>query len=174
MGMLLNKKNIRHNSFVQLIIGLVIVIAINVLGSFIFYRFDLTAEKRYTLAPSTRAMLKALDDKVYFKVYLEGEFPAGFKRLRNETREMLNQFRAYSDKIEYEFIDPTKGKNKEELEAFYGQLSKSGLNATDLQVKEESGMRRKLIFPGAIVSYKGRELPMDLLLTQVEHLLPKC
>jgi len=167
MGMLLKKKNIRHNSFIQLIIGLVIVIAINVLGSFIFYRFDLTAEKRYTLAPSTRAMLKALDDKVYFKVYLEGEFPAGFKRLRNETREMLNQFRAYSDKIEYEFIDPTKGKNKEELEAFFGQLSKSGLNATDLQVKEESGMMRKLIFPGAIVSYKGRELPMDLLLTQV-------
>jgi ABC-2 type transport system permease protein len=80
---------------------------------------------------------------------------------------MLNQFRAYSDNIEFEFIDPTKGKNKTELDAIYSQLAQSGLNATDLQVKEEAGMTRKIIFPGAIVSYKGKEMPLDLLLTQV-------
>jgi ABC-2 type transport system permease protein len=112
-------------------------------------------------------MLKELKDVVYFKVYLEGEFPAGFKRLRNETREMLNQFRAYSDNIQYEFIDPTVGKDKTELEAMYNQLSQSGLNATDLQVREEAGMTRKIIFPGAVVSYRGKEMPLDLLLTQV-------
>jgi ABC-2 type transport system permease protein len=49
----------------------------------------------------------------------------------------------------------------------YMQLAKSGLNATDLQVKDKTGMSRKIIFPGAVVSYKGKELPLDLLLTQV-------
>ena len=144
-----NRKNIRRSSFVQLAIGLTIIIVINVLGSFAFYRLDLTADKRYTLSPTTRKMLKELDGVVYFKVYLEGEFPAGFKRLRNETREMLNQFRAYSKNIQYEFIDPTSGKDKTQLEAMYTQLAQSGLNATDLQVKEEAGTTRKLIFPGA-------------------------
>ncbi|MFA5974259.1 MAG: gliding motility-associated ABC transporter substrate-binding protein GldG [Lentimicrobiaceae bacterium] len=162
-----NRKNIRRKSFVQLALGLAIIIVINILGSFAFYRVDLTADKRYTLSPATRKMLKELDGVVTFKVYLEGEFPAGFKRLRNETREMLNQFRAYSKNIQYEFIDPTKGKDKTQLEAMYTQLAQSGLNATDLQVKDESGMTRKLIFPGAVVSYKGKEMPMDLLLTQV-------
>lgn len=162
-----NRKNIRRNSFVQLAIGLAILILVNIIGAFAFYRLDLTAEKRYTLSPSTRKMLKELDDIVYFKVYLEGEFPAGFTRLRNETREMLNQFRAYSDNIEFEFIDPTAGKDKTELEAIYTQLAQSGLNATDLQVKAEAGMTRKIIFPGAVVSYRGKEMPMDLLLTQV-------
>jgi hypothetical protein len=33
---------------------------VNIIGSFAFYRLDLTAEKRYTLAPSTRKMLKEL------------------------------------------------------------------------------------------------------------------
>jgi ABC-2 type transport system permease protein len=112
-------------------------------------------------------MLKELDDIVYFKVYLDGEFPAGFKRLQNETREMLTQFRAYSDNIQFEFIDPTTGKSKMELEAIYSQLAQSGLNATDLQVKEKDGMTRKIIFPGAVVSYRDKELPLDLLLTQV-------
>jgi len=162
-----NRKNIRRNSFVQLAIGLAIIILVNIIGAFAFYRLDLTAEKRYTLSPSTRKMLKGLDDVVYFKVYLEGDFPAGFKRLSNETREMLNQFRAYSDNIEYEFIDPTAGKDKAGLEAMYEQLAKSGLNPTDLVVKEDAGSSRKIIFPGAIVSYRGKEMPLDLLLTQV-------
>jgi len=151
----------------QLAIGLVIIVLVNVIGSFAFYRFDLTSEKRYTLAPSTRKMLQELKGVVYFKVYLEGEFPAGFKRLRNETREMLNQFRAYSKNIRYEFIDPSAGKDKNEIEAMYSQLAKSGLNATDLQVREEAGTTRKIIFPGAVVSYLGKEMPLDLLLTQV-------
>ncbi len=162
-----NRKNIRRNSFVQLAIGLAFIIMLNLIGSFAFYRLDLTSEKRYTLAPSTRKMLKELNDVVYFKVYLEGDFPAGFQRLRNETREMLNQFRAYSDNVQYEFIDPIKGKDNKELEAMYTQLAQSGLNATDLQVKEKDGMSRKMIFPGAVVSYHGKEMPLDLLLTQV-------
>ncbi len=162
-----NRKNIRRNSFVQLAYGLAIIIVINILGSFTFYRIDLTADKRYTLSPATKKMLKELDGVVTFKVYLEGEFPAGFKRLRNETREMLNQFRAYSKNIQFEFIDPTKGKDKTQLAEMYRQLAQSGLNGTDLQVKDESGMTRKLIFPGAVVSFRGKEMPMDLLLTQV-------
>ena len=162
-----NRKNIRRNSFVQLTIGLAILILLNIIGAFAFYRLDLTAEKRYTLAPSTRKMLKGLDDVVYFKVYLEGDFPAGFKRLSNETREMLNQFRAYSDNIRYEFIDPTKGKDKKELEAVYTQLGQSGLNPTELHLSEDAASTRKIIFPGAIVTYRDKEMPLDLLLTQV-------
>lgn len=151
----------------QLAIGIAVVILLNIIGSFAFYRLDLTAEKRYTLSPSTRKMLKELKDDVYFKVYLEGEFPAGFKRLRNETREMLNQFRAYSDYIEFEFIDPTAGKSKTEVDAIFQQLVQIGLNPTDLKVKDEAGMSSKIIFPGAVVTYRDREMPMDLLLTQI-------
>jgi len=162
-----NRKNIRRNSFSQLAIALAIIAIVNIIGSFAFYRLDLTSDKRYTLAPSTRKMLKELKGVVHFTVYLEGEFPAGFKRLRNETREMLNQFRAYSKNIEFEFIDPTSGKDKNQLEAMYMQLAKSGLNGTDLTVKEETGTTRKIIFPGVVVSYQGKEMPLDLLLTQV-------
>jgi ABC-2 type transport system permease protein len=162
-----NRKNIRRNSFMQLSIGLAIIMVLNLIGSIAFYRLDLTADMRYTLSPTTRKMLKELDGVVTFKVYLEGDFPAGFQRLRNETREMLNQFRAYSKNIQFEFIDPSAGKDKNQLDEMYIQLAKSGLNATDLQVKDKTGMSRKIIFPGAVVSYKGKELPLDLLLTQV-------
>ena len=162
-----NRKNIRRSSFIQLFIGIAIIVLVNIIGSFAFYRLDLTAEKRYTLSSATRQMLRELDDIVYFKIYLEGEFPAGFQRLRNETREMLNQYHAYSDNIQFEFIDPSAAGDKKEREALYAQLAEIGLNPTELQVREEDGMTRKLIFPGAIVSYRSKEMPLDLLLTQV-------
>lgn len=151
-------------------LGLVIalVVMFNYVGSFVFHRFDLTTEKRYTLSDATKELLKNLDDVVFVKVYLEGDFPAGFKRLRDETKEMLDEFRAYSDNnIEYEFINPTENVDKKQQNEVYKQLYKKGLEPTNLEVKEESGTTQQILFPGAIVSYRGHELPWQLLKTQM-------
>ena len=90
------RKNIKKSQLIAFLITVVIVVVVNVIGNFIFTRFDLTSEKRYTLSNTTKDILGKLDDYVYFKVYLEGDFPAGFKKLRRETKEMLDEFRAYS------------------------------------------------------------------------------
>jgi ABC-2 type transport system permease protein len=112
-------------------------------------------------------MLKNLDDIVYFQIYLEGEFPAGFKRLRQETREMLDQFRAYADNIQYEFINPSASSDPKERNDVYQLLMERGLSPTDLQVKTKEGSSQQIIFPGAIVSHKGKEIPVELLINQM-------
>ena len=85
-------------------------------------------------------MLKELDDVVYFKVYLEGSFPTGFKRLRNETKEMLDEFRAYAgDNIQYTFINPSEEGEGAKSRDVYEQLMKQGLQPTSLQIKTENG-----------------------------------
>ena len=144
-----------------------IVVLLNVIGSYVFTRVDLTAEKRYSLSDATKEMLRELDDIVYFQVYLEGEFPAGFKRLKNATREMLDEFRAYSDKIEYEFINPSESDDPQERNATYQILVDRGLNPTDLQVNAADGMKKQIIFPGAIATYKDNEEPVELLRSQL-------
>lgn len=162
-----NRRTTYRQSFIQLLIGLALLLSINTIGSFFFYRLDLTSEKRYSLSPATREMLKNLDDVVYFKVYLDGDFPAGFKRLQKETQEMLDEFRAYNENIQYEFINPSASSDKKERESLYAQLYQSGLNPTQLQVNKDDGMTQQVIFPGALVAYKGKELPIDLLTTQL-------
>lgn len=161
------KKGVRKQNLTQLFLSLLIVISLNIIGSFVFTRLDLTSEKRYTLSDATKKLLKNLDDIVYFKVYLDGDFPAGFKRLRNETREMLNQFRAYSDNIQYEFINPSEGSDKKQIKTLYQQLVSKGLEPTSLQVKSTDASSKQIIFPGAIVTYKERELPVQLLNSQI-------
>ena len=148
-------------------IGVLIILLVNIISSQYSTRIDLTAEKRYTLSPATVDMLKNLDDIVYFKVYLEGDFPAGFKRLRNETKDILREFNAYSKNIQFEFIDPSTMAKGNNLNAVYEELVKKGLNPTDLHVKEEGGSSQKIIFPGALVSYHEKEIPLSILLSQV-------
>jgi ABC-2 type transport system permease protein len=162
-----NKQDIKKNNLLQLGIGLIILILLNLVGFRFFTRMDLTSEKRYTLSEPTKKMLRDLDDIVFFQVYLDGDFPAGFKRLRRETREMLDQFRAYSDKIQYEFINPSSSDDQQERNAVYRRLVERGLNPTDLQVKSNEGTSQLIIFPGAIVSYLGKEFPMELLVSQM-------
>lgn len=161
------KQNIKQSSILQLVLGLVIIVMLNIIGSYVFTRIDLTAEKRYSLSDATRDMLANLDDIVYFQIYLEGDFPAGFKRLRNATREMLDEFRAYSDNIEYEFINPSESDNAAERNAAYQILVDRGLNPTDLQVNAADGMKKQIIFPGAIAMYKDSESPVELLRSQL-------
>lgn len=151
----------------QLMLGVLVILLINVISYYAFVRVDLTAEKRYTLSEQTKELLSGLDDIVYFQVYLDGEFPAGFKRLKRETREMLDQFRAYSDNIQYEFINPSESDDPAERNAVYQRLVERGLNPTDLQVKTNDGSSQQIIFPGAIVSHKNVELPLELLISQL-------
>jgi ABC-2 type transport system permease protein len=164
------KKNTsnRKRDLVVLLATIVIIVLANYIGSFVFDRFDLTSEKRYTLSETSKSLAGDLDDIVFVKVYLEGEFPAGFKRLRDETKEMLDEFRAYSGgNIQYEFINPSENPDKKVRDEIYKQLYKQGLRPTDLKAKNEDGFTNKIIWPGAMFTYKGKELPIQLLKSQI-------
>ena len=163
------RKNLKKNQIVAFLVTVAIVVLVNVIGSYVFTRFDLTSEKRYTLSPTTKDILNNLDDYVYFKVYLEGDFPAGFKKLRRETKEMLDEFRAYSKYIDYEFINPSESEDPDERNATYTLLYQSGLNPTNVVDKNSDGSTKQMIiWPGALVSYRNdTEIAIDLLENQI-------
>lgn len=156
-----------RQSLLKLSFVIISAILLNIIGQYAYGRFDLTKEKRFTLTPPTQKLLTNLDDVVYVKVFLEGEFPAGFKRLRNSIQEMLDEFRSYSgNRVEYEFIDYTADTDVQEREAVAKSLMEKGLEPTRL-IENKEDYSEKIIFPGAIITYKGRELPITLLQEQL-------
>jgi ABC-2 type transport system permease protein len=159
-----NKHFNKKNSLITAIAGLLGIIIINLLGSLYFQRFDLTVEKRHTLTQQTIEILEDLEDVVFVRVYLEGEFPGDFRRLRNSFQEKLDEMRAYArGNIQYEFINPAENKTGEELNSTYQKLVEAGLEPTDLTIRNSDGVEQKIIFPGAILAYAGKELPLQLL-----------
>ena len=161
-----NKKDLRRSHWIELGAGVLIVIFVNVIGYYLFVRLDLTSEKRYTLSKSTKTLLKKVDEPVLFRVYLEGEFPADFKRLQNETKEMLNQFRAYNKNIQYEFVNPNNFDDPQERQVFYQKLAQKGIQPTQIQVSTGNGVTTQVLIPAADVMYKGSETSIQLLQSQ--------
>lgn len=159
-----NIRNIKRNNLIQFFSVVGIILALNIIFSYVFVRIDLTSEKRYTLSKSTRAMVKNIDDIVYVSVYLYGKnLPPDFSELSLKTREFLDELRVYSKNIHYEFIDPTENKDEQQLMAFYGQLYKQGLQPQPIQDVDASGVNTRYIVPGAIIRYRQRETPVQLL-----------
>ncbi|MFT5279703.1 MAG: ABC-2 type transport system permease protein, partial [Bacteroidia bacterium] len=143
------------------------IILLYYVSTFFFARFDLTSEKRYTLTPTTIELLNEVDDVVFIRVYLDGDLPAGFRRLRDRTREMLDEFRVHSnDNVEYQFISPITDNAKADND-LQTQLVKLGIEPTNIQIREDDGMTTKLVFPGAIMSYRGEQIPLQLLKSQM-------
>jgi len=146
-------------------LAMVLVIALaNLLLYGFFYRLDLTEDKRYSISDASRKILSTLKGPVFVEVYLEGEFPAGFERLQRSIRETLDEFRACSgDKLDYQFVDPSAAPDPKTRNKTYQQLAKLGLQPTNLMVKQGAEQVQKIIFPGAVIRVKGREIPVQLL-----------
>ncbi|MCC7232716.1 MAG: Gldg family protein, partial [Bacteroidia bacterium] len=160
----MNRKNLKQQHLVELAATLLILVFANILSGYVFTRIDLTAERRFSLSTSTRELASGLKDEVFFKIYLAGDLPPGFRRLQNSTREILDEFRVYAgDNIQYEFINPSDQSNDAERAALYKQLAGKGLTPTNLEERDNESTSQKIIFPGAIVSTGSKEVALQLL-----------
>ena len=69
--------------------GLVVLVAlvvINLLMSYIVWRWDMTDDKRYSISAPTKALLQDLDAPLHITLLLDGEMNAGFLRLQKATQ----------------------------------------------------------------------------------------
>lgn len=162
----MNKKNNKRNSIIQLLLIFLVVILINYIISFLIFRVDLTSEGRYTLSKQTINLLENLDDQLYVKVYLEGnDLPIGFKRMRTALNDLLEEFSYYGNEdISFRFINPTENDDKNAKFGLWSELRKKGIHPIETEeVSDEGNTSQKLVFPSAIVVYKGKDIGVNLL-----------
>lgn len=161
---MVNWKSRKLNDILMFANALVLLVLINLLASRYFFRADLTEEKRYSIKPQTREMLKKLDDVVYIEVYLEGDLNSGFRRFQKSIRETLEEFRIYSgNKVRFTFTDPAQAMGQKARSEFMADLAARGIQPTNVVDNADGQRVEKIIFPGAIVSYGGLETGVMLL-----------
>ncbi len=146
------------------LIGLIGITVMNQLASRFPIRVDLTEEKRYSISPATEYLASNLDDVVYVDIYLDGDLPAGFKRLQKAIQETLDEFKIHAGgNIQYQFVNPDKARSQQSRNEFMQYLANRGIQPTNVFANEGGKRTQKLIFPGAIVSYFGEEVGVLLL-----------
>jgi len=142
-------------------ITLFLLLVINTIGSFFFYRLDLTKDKRYTLSSTSLHIIEQVKNPLYIKVYMQGELPSEFKRLQLETRQMLEEFQGYNSNIVFEFIDPLEDEatSMDNIKELY----RKGLTPINISVDDKGKQSQAMVFPWAIAVYDNKEVNIPLL-----------
>ncbi|MDD2675682.1 MAG: gliding motility-associated ABC transporter substrate-binding protein GldG [Flavobacterium sp.] len=151
----------KKNNLKSVLIILAIVVLANVIGSSFFHRFDLTKDKRYTLSPTSLNIIKQVQNPLSIKVYMQGDLPAEFKRLQQETKQLLEEFQAYNKNIIFEFVDPLE--NEDASMDNIKELYRKGLTPINITVDNKGKQSQAMVFPWAIAVYDNKEVNIPLL-----------
>ncbi|MHA4894766.1 gliding motility-associated ABC transporter substrate-binding protein GldG [Pedobacter sp. PWIIR3] len=143
---------------------LVAIVLLNVLAQYFYLRIDFTKDKRFTLNPATRSLLGDAKKPVTITVFLDGDLPAAFKRLKNATADLLNDYKGYAgSNVQVKFVDPIAGLSGADLDSTLSYLHKLGIEPTTIDIKNNNGFAQKTLFPMALVEGDGLGFPVKLL-----------
>ncbi|HEX8576864.1 MAG TPA: gliding motility-associated ABC transporter substrate-binding protein GldG [Flavobacterium sp.] len=154
------KNNTKINTK-KLLITIAVLIVINILSSYFFQRFDLTKDKRYTLSATSLAIIEEAKEPLYIDVFLEGQFPGEFKRLQTETRQLLEEFKAYNSNVIFQFVNPLE--KEEEKDSIMQSFFNRGLTPINVTLEDKGKQTQEVVFPWAIATYKNKSVKVPLL-----------
>lgn len=159
----MKKTNKRLQSYLNLLTVLIVVIIANTLGNIYYQRLDLTEEKRFTLSETSKRLCGKLDEKLYIKLFLDGEMSAKFKRLKLEIRDLTLEFReASGQQIELEIINPFDDVKEGEMEKMLQGYAEKGINPVrDIDRENADETRIKYLLPGAEIFYGNKRASIN-------------
>jgi gliding-associated putative ABC transporter substrate-binding component GldG len=149
------------NNFKKIALTLLFVVVLNFAGHFAFKRFDLTADKRYTLSETSLTIVSEVQEPLYIDVFLEGEFPGEFKKLQTETQQLLEEFKAENPNIIFQFVNPLE--DEEQREATIQSFLERGLTPVNVTVNDKGQQTQEVVFPWAVATCGDRVVKVPLL-----------
>lgn len=151
----------KQKSLKQLLITVAVLLAVNFVGIYFFKRFDLTHDKRYTLSQTTLNIIEGINEPVYIDIFLEGQFPGEFKRLQDETRQLLEEFKARNSNIIFQFTNPLEDEKggEQAMRELYGL----GLTPVSVTVDDKGKQSQEVVFPWAIANFNNKTVKIPLL-----------
>ena len=152
-GTLLAKKQIRYggNTFAFVVIIFGILALINFLSTRRFIRADLTEDKRYTISKATKNVLDTLDDIVTITVYFSTT-PAEVGRIRRDVRDVLDEYNAFSNKLQIDFVNPADFEEAQKQE-----LRFKGIPEVQINVVKKDKAEIANVYMGISIGYSGKE-----------------
>jgi gliding-associated putative ABC transporter substrate-binding component GldG len=151
----------KKNNLKNLVLTIGVLLVANGIGNAFFHRFDLTSDKRYTLSDTSLNIIEQVKEPLSIKIYMQGELPAEFKRLQQETQQLLEEFQAYNKNIIFTFVNPLE--NQDSSMDNIKELYRKGLTPINITVDDKGKQSQAMVFPWAIASYHNKEINIPLL-----------
>ncbi|MFD2552261.1 gliding motility-associated ABC transporter substrate-binding protein GldG [Bizionia sediminis] len=144
----------------------ILLLVVNVITQQTYIRLDLTQDKRYTLSQATLDIVKTVENPIVIDVFLDGSnLPSEFRRLKTETRQLLEEFKAKKRQIVFNFINPLADEATQEQNI--QQLTERGLKPMQITVQESGKASQEVIFPWALASYNNVTVEIPLIKNKI-------
>ena len=150
---------------ISLLISLIVIIVINLISSQVYQRFDLTQDKRYTLSEAAKQTIETIDAPLIVDVFLEGDFPSEFRRLRNETQQILEEFSVANPNLIFNFINPLEQESTREQNI--QQLAQRGMQPFQITVQDNGKTSQEVVIPWALASYNEQTVIVPLIKNKI-------
>lgn len=151
MAMSKKKRTSASNAAFYLVAVIGIVVALNLIGTRVFGRLDLTEAKVYTLSSASKDVVKTLPDFLSVKAYISDGLPPEMKSLSRYVRDLLEEYRSNSKgKMRFEAIDPGTDKKLEE------EAGTCGVRKLQVQKLEDTKFEVGSYYLGLCLQYNGK------------------
>ncbi len=90
------------------VVTISLFVLINIFLSVVSLRLDLSRGKAYTLAPSTKKLIKHLDKEVTLKLFVSSNLPTKLLPAKTEVTDLLKEYERQGKKVKLTVLDPKK------------------------------------------------------------------
>jgi len=123
---------------------LVAVLLLNVISCFLFFRWDFTANKRYSLGKVSKNIIRKNREPIVVDFYVTKDLPQPMKKLAKEFHALLKEYKSLS-KVNFTINTIYPDTQEKEL-----KMTKAGIDAIYQEIREKDLEKIQRIFIGAV------------------------
>jgi len=151
-GMDRRKRLSASNATAYVVLTIGAIVAVNLIGTRLFKRVDLTENHVYTLSPASKDVVRALPDYLTVKAYISKDLPPELTNVSRYVRDLLDEYRTYSKgKLRFESFDPESDKKIEE------EANNCKVQKMQIQVLRSQKFEVGAYWMGLCFQYQGKD-----------------
>ncbi|MDP4266400.1 MAG: Gldg family protein [Bacteroidota bacterium] len=134
-----------HN--IRFFLLIIILVFLNILSCFFYFRVDFSSDKRYTLNKITKTTLHNLKEPVTITVFFSENLPPDLNLIKRDFLDILKEFNNVSkNKIKYSLINPGKDELSEK------KCQDAGIAPIVINIREKDQLKQQKVYLGAVIT----------------------
>jgi ABC-type uncharacterized transport system involved in gliding motility auxiliary subunit len=144
----------RTEKYIKFLIYVVIIVLVNIAGITLFFRWDLTANRMYSISNASKKVVSSLSEPLTIKVFFTKNLPAPHNNTERYLHDMLEEYAIYANTyFNYHFYDVSaeEGELSEESQENQKLANNYGIHPIQIQAIEKDEVKFQRAYMGMVI-----------------------
>ncbi|MBW2251826.1 MAG: Gldg family protein, partial [Deltaproteobacteria bacterium] len=141
-------------NFLKFLIYLIVIVLINLAGTTLFFRLDLTENGTYSISKASRQVVSTLSEPLTIKVFFTKNLPAPNNNTEQYLHDLLEEYSIFANQyFNYTFYDvsPDEGDIKQETKENRELAENYGIRPVQIQLVEKDEIKFQKAYMGIVL-----------------------